>query len=59
MAVKHALALCRVLAIFKLKLRVSKNENDFMKTSFLLKSNEIISALTLVFGRNDVKAVLF
>ena len=47
------------------KLKVSKNRNDFMKASFLPKSNEIISALwyggqkfgqlfSLVLGRNDV-----
>ena len=34
--------------------KVSKNRNDFMKTSFLPKTNEIIVRISLGFGRNDV-----
>ena len=35
-------------------LKVSKDQNDFIKTSFLPKTSEIILRISLDFGKNDV-----
>ena len=40
-------------------LKDSKNLNDFMTTSVLPKTNQIIVRISLILGRNDVSIKLF